>query len=76
MPRDPAAPAGPLVGWELDPVGELRPLGDAGGQTDLRVVTWGLVVRGFDLAEDQVLDVGRQVGAAAEVTAGPRAEAP
>jgi hypothetical protein len=71
MPRDAAVPDGPIVGWELDPVGELRPLVEGTDRTDLRAFAWGIVIRGFDLAEDQVLDVGRQVERAGDVSIEP-----
>lgn len=71
MPRDAVAPDGPIVGWELDPVGELRPLVEGTERTDLRAFAWGIVIRGFDLAEDQVLDVHRQVERAGDVSMEP-----
>lgn len=71
MPRDAAAPDGAIVGWELDPVGELRPLVEGTDRTDLRAFAWAIVIRGFDLAEDQVLDVGRQVERGGEVLVEP-----
>ncbi len=73
MPRDPTLPDGPIVGWELDPVGELRPLVEGTEHSDLRAFTWGLVIRGFDLAEDQLLDVHREVERAGEVSLEPLA---
>lgn len=71
MPRDPTVPDGPIVAWELDPVGELRPLVEGSERNDLRAFTWGLVIRGFDLAGDQLLDVHREVDRAGEVTIEP-----
>lgn len=71
MPREAADPSGAAVGWELDPFGELRPLLEGTERSDLRAFSWGIVVHGFDLAEDQILDVGRQIERAAEVDVEP-----
>jgi hypothetical protein len=59
LPRDPAATDSELVRWELDADGELRT--QLNGSGDVRAFTWGLVVRGFDIDEGQVLDRGRAV---------------
>lgn len=73
MLRDPSRLDGPVVGWELDPIGELRPLVEGSEHGDVRAFTWGIVIRGFDLAEDQILDVHREVARAGEVELEPLA---
>ncbi len=60
--RDPDAPEGGTVRYELDPDGELRTRLDAGGgKSDVRVFTCGLVVRGFDLADGLAFERTRRV---------------
>jgi len=60
--RDPEAPEGDTVRYELDPDGELRTRLDAGGgKADARVFTCGLVVRGFDLADGLAFERTRRV---------------
>jgi hypothetical protein len=71
MPRDPTVPDGPIVAWELDPVGELRPLLEGSERGDLRAFTWGLLIRGFDLDEDRMLDLHQQIDRAGEVSVEP-----
>jgi hypothetical protein len=62
MPRDPADPDAGAVQWEMDPQGEFRPRLD--GPDDIRVVTCGLVVRGFDIDEGLPFDIGKDVASA------------
>ncbi len=69
MLRDPEQPAMGSVRWEMDPVGELHV--NLEGKDDVRAFTWGLVVRGFDIDEGQLLDLGKAVSdAGAEVSVG------
>lgn len=49
MPRDPALPDGAQVRWEMDTQGDLR--SNLRGQRDVRVLSLGLVIRGFDIDE-------------------------
>jgi hypothetical protein len=59
LERDPARPDAGTVRWELDPVGELQTNLD--GKDDVRVFTWGLVIRGFDLDEGLPFDLSKAV---------------
>jgi len=59
IPRDPDHPERGVVRWELDPEGEFRT--NLRGQSDVRVFTAGLVVRGFDLDEGLPMDLGKAV---------------
>ena len=66
MLRDPDAPPKGSVRWEMDPLGELHV--NLEGKDDVRAFTWGLVIRGFDIDEGQLLDLGKAVSdAGAEV---------
>jgi len=61
MPRDADKPAGGKARWEMDPDGDVRTRLD--GPDDVRVFTWGLVIRGFDIDEGLLLDRGKAVQA-------------
>jgi len=66
MLRDPDAQSKGSVRWEMDPLGELHV--NLEGKDDVRAFTWGLVIRGFDIDEGQLLDLGKAVSdAGAEV---------
>ena len=73
MPRDPATPELGTVRWEMDPEGDFRT--NLRGQSDVRVFTCGLVIRGFDIDEGLPMDLGKAVEGA-EVDATPIPEAP
>jgi hypothetical protein len=59
MPRDPGDASAGTARWEMDPDGEVQTRLD--GEDDVRVFSWGLVIRGFDLDEGLLLDRGRIV---------------
>ena len=61
MPRDPDDSSAGTARWEMDPEGEVRTRLD--GPDDVRVFTWGLVIRGFDIDEGLLLDRGKAVQA-------------
>jgi len=68
VPRDPARPELGTVRWEMDPDGDFRT--NLRGQSDVRVFTCGLVVRGFDIDEGLPMDLGKAVAeAGTELTA-------
>ncbi len=62
LARDPEHPERGAVRWEMDPEGEFRT--NLRGQSDVRVFTAGLVVRGFDLDEGLPMDLGKAVAGA------------
>jgi hypothetical protein len=62
LDRDPTHPEFGRVRWEMDADGELRTQLENKG--DVRAFTWGLVVRGFDVDEGQLLDRARPVATA------------
>ena len=73
--RDPDEPAKGSVRWEMDPLGELHV--NLEGKDDVRAFTWGLVIRGFDIDEGQLLDLGKAVSdAGAEVNVGAHGVTP
>ena len=57
MPRSTSGSPPGIVRWEMDPDGEVRTVLD--GPDGLRAFTCGFVVRGFDVDEGQLFDLGR-----------------
>jgi hypothetical protein len=75
MDRDPSSTARGVARWEMDASGELQT--NLEGKDDVRVFTWGLVIRGFDIDEGLPLDIGKAVAeGGAELGVAPMAGAP